>query len=85
MDTCAIPKWSGTSGDILSVSKTQSAREDFTQVKVFSLMQKENSKCFSSIISKAAGKSRIINAVMNPTLRASAMSLTTFKRTVSVE
>jgi len=34
---------------------------------------------------KAADKSKIINAVMNPSLRAAAMSLCTFKRTVSVE
>jgi len=65
-----------------------SARYNFTQIKSFPMMPKEYLKYFSSIgwsiTSKAANKSSIINTVMDPLSKASAMSLCTIKRTVSL-
>jgi len=79
-------------GDVLYSNETQlvlSPRYDFIQVNAFSLMPNENSRCFSiigrSITLYAADKSCIINVAIDPSTRASAMSLCTFKRAVSVE
>ena len=93
MDPCGTPKWRPTTGDVLSAAETHwvlLVRYDFTQVTAFSLIPKENSKCFNSIgwsiTSKVADKSSIINAVIDQSFIKSLSNVTVFfNGEVSVE